>query len=304
MKHSAHQDILKPHEKAAYAQELYAATARFYEYHAQDFSRTRQNSWPGWERLLELLKLEERSSLHLIDLAAGNLRFEQFLCDKLLSHKANATVLGNNAAVLAKDHETDKSKVRAGILDFNLSVDAYDQCLSLAQDYPWLNNSNIELKLHHCNLAQELIEQSLFARIKESQSADAELICCFAYIHHLYSYETRLDFIKTCLDLLPKGAELCISLWCFGRDSKLLHKAQECTAQAPLKLRAHLEEGDFLLDWAGNKQELRYCHHFSEDELAALAQAIQEHSPLERFIRFDSDGKNSALNTYFYLKKA
>ena len=56
------------------AQRLLAINRSFYRRHAADFTRTRRQAWPGWERLLPLLRGRER----LLDVGCGNGRFGRF----------------------------------------------------------------------------------------------------------------------------------------------------------------------------------------------------------------------------------
>ena len=56
------------------AQRLLAINRAFYRQHAADFARTRRQAWPGWERLLPLLRGRER----LLDVGCGNGRFGRF----------------------------------------------------------------------------------------------------------------------------------------------------------------------------------------------------------------------------------
>jgi SAM-dependent methyltransferase len=48
----------------------------FYRERAEEFSRTREHPWPGWERLLPLLPAEP---LRVLDIGCGNGRFGRFL---------------------------------------------------------------------------------------------------------------------------------------------------------------------------------------------------------------------------------
>jgi hypothetical protein len=60
-----------------------------------------------------------------------------------------------------------------------------------------------------------------------------------------------------------------------------------------------VDEGDYLLDWRSGGAGLRYVHHFSEGELAALA----ESSGFEIVDTFYSDGKEGNLSIYQVWRK-
>ncbi len=55
-----------------------------------------------------------------------------------------------------------------------------------------------------------------------------------------------------------------------------------------------VDPGDYLLDWRSHGYGLRYVHHFSEDELAALA-AECGFEVLETFL---ADGREGNLSIY------
>lgn len=59
-------------------EEIVKLNKRFYQLISEDFSRTRQKSWRGWDRVGELLKNQDS----VLDIACGNGRFYGFLQDK------------------------------------------------------------------------------------------------------------------------------------------------------------------------------------------------------------------------------
>jgi len=55
-------------------------TNKFYTKHAEEFSKTRQNPWPGWERCVGLIRKNiTKEKVSVLDIASGNGRFYQFL---------------------------------------------------------------------------------------------------------------------------------------------------------------------------------------------------------------------------------
>ena len=50
---------------------------RFYAKNAQSFSETRQHAWPGWDRVLAIAR-ENGTAAKVLDIAGGNLRFEEY----------------------------------------------------------------------------------------------------------------------------------------------------------------------------------------------------------------------------------
>ena len=55
-----------------------------------------------------------------------------------------------------------------------------------------------------------------------------------------------------------------------------------------------MDPGDYLLDWRSGGQGLRYVHHFSREELGALAAAYG----FEVVETFESDGEGGRLGLY------
>ena len=84
------------------AEILDRATRGFYETCASSFSESRQEPWPGWERLLRHVPHEGHMSV--LDVGCGNMRFERFLA--------------------------------GGLPGCDLSFYAVDRCVELAQDAP------------------------------------------------------------------------------------------------------------------------------------------------------------------------
>ena len=58
----------------------------FYIKHQEDFSKTRQNPWPGWEKALDLASTNlVPFEIDVLDIGCGNARFYEYL--KAFSHK-------------------------------------------------------------------------------------------------------------------------------------------------------------------------------------------------------------------------
>ncbi len=56
--------------------------ANFYNNHAEEFSKTRQNPWPGWDKCLEYIKNSfSQDVVSVLDIGCGNGRFYKYLTD-------------------------------------------------------------------------------------------------------------------------------------------------------------------------------------------------------------------------------
>ncbi len=69
----------------------------FYKKHAEEFSKTRQNPWPGWNKLIPIINdnFEGKSKLSTLDLGCGNARFYAFLTN-FLEKEVDYLGLDNN----------------------------------------------------------------------------------------------------------------------------------------------------------------------------------------------------------------
>ena len=87
------------------AERLNALNTAFYAENAASFSETRKAPWPGWYRCAELMGALGAAhaasghdrSLHVVDVASGNLRFESFLVRALPDVSFSFTALDNCA---------------------------------------------------------------------------------------------------------------------------------------------------------------------------------------------------------------
>jgi SAM-dependent methyltransferase len=119
-----------------------------------------------------------------------------------------------------------------------------------------------------------------------------ELVTAFATLHHIPSVDLRLDILKTVHKLLAPGRRFIHSNWQFLNSPRLRLRVQKWSKAGLMEM--DVDENDYLLDWRSGGTGLRYVHHFSEDELAELA----ESSGFEVIETFYSDGKEGNLAIY------
>lgn len=124
------------------------------------------------------------------------------------------------------------------------------------------------------------------------QRGPFDLVLAFAVFHHLPGAVLRkhvLCQVRACLR--PAGL-LFHSEWQFLRSPRLRARIQSWE-RIGLKPE-DLEPDDYLLDWRSGGIGWRYVHHFSEAELAALA----EQCDFEIIESFYSDGHTHDLSLY------
>jgi SAM-dependent methyltransferase len=119
-----------------------------------------------------------------------------------------------------------------------------------------------------------------------------QVIYAFAVLHHIPSIEMRLNILRKVKTLLADDGKFVMSNWQFLNSEKLRARIQPWEA---VNIRGdELDEGDYLLDWRSGGKGLRYAHHFSAEELSALA----NQTGMRISASFLSDGEGGNLGLY------
>jgi tRNA (uracil-5-)-methyltransferase TRM9 len=118
------------------------------------------------------------------------------------------------------------------------------------------------------------------------------LVTAFAVLHHIPSYELRLNILNTVHQLLKPNGLFIHSSWQFLNSSKLKARIQPWDV-ASISV-SDVDAGDYLLDWRSGGEGLRYVHHFSEGELREIAEA----TGFQVKEIFYSDGATGNLGLY------
>ncbi len=259
--------------KPEVTRQLLELNASFYQTFASEFSSTRQRLQPGVTRLVNQFFLaredtgktpsgstqETRPSGSILDLGCGN--------GGLFLHLAG---LGFTGSYIGLDFSPD--------------------LLAIAQRrQAGLSQSNAKARFQFANLANINLEPIV-------QGEFFDFILAFATLHHLPGVETRLGLLRQVRGCLAPGGRFIHSEWQFQRSPRWIKRILPWER---VGLAAEdLEPGDYLLDWQATGENeapgLRYVHHFSEDELAELAQAAG-FRPVESFY---SDGREGDLSLY------
>ncbi len=123
------------------------------------------------------------------------------------------------------------------------------------------------------------------------------LITCFATLHHIPGEETRLRILRNIHQRLSPSGQFIFSNWQFLNAERLVKRIQSWDVVGINK--SDVDEGDYLLDWRSGGTGFRYAHHYSEDELAHLA----EKSNFKIVNTFYSDGATGDLGLYQVWEK-
>jgi len=125
-----------------------------------------------------------------------------------------------------------------------------------------------------------------------STSGGWSVITMFATLHHIPSQEVRMSILRTVKGLLKPGGRFVLSNWQFLNSEKLRSRIQPWSRVG--LSNEDVDEGDYLLDWRSGGEGLRYVHHFSAEELTALA----AQAGMRVNESFASDGENGRLGLY------
>ena len=118
------------------------------------------------------------------------------------------------------------------------------------------------------------------------------LITAFAVLHHIPGEEMRLNLLRTVHNLLTVDGRFILSNWQFLNSEKLKARIQPWETVGLSS--SEVDDGDYLLDWKRGGIGLRYAHHFSAEELSALA-GRTGFRVTESFL---SDGEGGRLGLY------
>ncbi|MBV6449807.1 MAG: Ubiquinone biosynthesis O-methyltransferase [Anaerolineales bacterium] len=241
---------------SATAERLIQLNQDFYTRFGDAFSATRHRIQPGVRRVLDSLNGDES----ILDLGCGNGELARELAKR-----------GHRGPYLGAD--------------FSLPL------LREAESQP----EGFSAKF----IEADLTKLSAFS-VQRSGSDHWSLITAFAVLHHIPSRELRLNLLHEVRKLLKPEGRFIHSNWQFLNSEKLKARIQTWedaavsqSALSPVEA-SEVDAGDYLLDWRSGGEGLRYVHHFSEEELAELAEA----AGFRVTESFSSDGETGNLGLY------
>lgn len=236
-------------------------TGDFYARCASSFSATRERPWRGWDPCLDAIAPELPSD-------------EVSVLDVACGNLRFETYLAQR-------------------LDADVVFYAIDSC-------PALVPSDSPARFLDLDVIAGLRDESLLQAIEPIPPCD--LVCSFGFFHHVPTQNLRFSLLDALISKTSPGGFVLISLWRFERDERLRAKAEKATERARSHhLALDLEEGDWLLGWQDSDDAFRYCHSFSDDDVAAL---IEHAKPDARLVgSFQADGKHYDLNDYLVFKR-
>ncbi|MFC1755963.1 class I SAM-dependent methyltransferase [Patescibacteria group bacterium] len=153
--------------------ETLALNYDFYKKHGEEFSKTRQSPWNGWNKCLETINTHtEKEQLSVLDIACGNGRFYKFLTDNS-NHIINYLGIDNNDFMMVEavlKYELAEFKNIDVLFDLNMIENKYDLVVAFGlthhipgkefrlkwfESLPKLLNTNGILLLTFWNLSED-----------------------------------------------------------------------------------------------------------------------------------------------------
>jgi SAM-dependent methyltransferase len=151
---------------------------------------------------------------------------------------------------------------------------------------------NGQIEFAQVDLAEPGWADRVLQRLESIPEAGFDWIYAFAVMHHLPGQGTRREFVHQSVKLLETGGRMAVSNWNFMASQRL---RERILPWETIGLEGNeVDQGDYLLDWRRDGHGIRYVHHFTDPELAELA----EQAGLMVLDRFYSDGETGDLGMY------
>lgn len=168
-----------------------------------------------------------------------------------------------------------------------------DNCAALAADAQMAN-----ITFMQTDLVAALADDALMRAIGDGSF---DLCAAFGFMHHIPLHAWRQRLLSDMVALARPGGFIAVAFWQFLDSPRLAEKARAATEAGCARHDIAFDDPhDRLLGWQDESDAFRYCHHFTEDEIDALAAA----APGAREIaRFSADGAEQ-LNRYLILQRS
>jgi len=245
------------------AAKLVSLNSEFYQTFAAQFSSTRMRLQSGVQRILEILP----SDANILDLGCGSGE----LARKLAARGFEGSYLGLDfsAGLLEIAREGVEGTPKFSFIQGDLGTDGWDESVISHQSSVISNDFQFPIP-----------------------NFQFSIILAFATFHHLPGRGLQRQTFRKISNLLSPGGGFIHSNWQFLNSERLRRRIQPWSE---IGLTADdIDPGDYLLDWRQGGRGLRYVHHFTEDELAILA----EETGFKIIETFFSDGEGGNLGLY------
>jgi SAM-dependent methyltransferase len=234
----------------------------FYQSFADPFRATRGRLQPGVSRALESVNPDA----NVLDLGCAH----GLLAEELAGRSHSGVYVGLDSSHPLLDSVPER-----------LHPPRYQFALADLSDEEW------------APIARKMLSEGLAAEQNLVESSSLfDWVFAFAVLHHLPSSDLRQSTVAALRSLLRADGRVAVSAWDFLASARLQKRVVAWNTVGVSD--EDVGEGDYLVDWREGGSGVRYVHHFTGDELTALAveagfRVSQEYS---------SDGENSQLGLY------
>jgi SAM-dependent methyltransferase len=214
---------------------LNALNRRFYASIAEEFSASRRHAWPGFARVLRVVKEHKPASgaaLRVLDVGAGDGRFAAYL------------------------HEA-----WGGELDY-VGIDSSRELLTRARQR--------ELGSAFQFQEADFVEAPPAAALPPGPF---DLVALLGVLHHVPGHSARAALLAELAQRVGTRGVLALTFWRLPDDPRFQSRTLALAGAAPAISGDQLEDGDTLLRWGTADAPPRYCHFPSEAESDALLAA-------------------------------
>ncbi|MEI7579325.1 MAG: class I SAM-dependent methyltransferase [bacterium] len=250
----------------------------FYQKTAEIFSQTRNYSWAGWDKLIEIIKTENLEIQSVLDLGCGNGRFYQFISKYF--PKVSYTGVDQDEKLLAIAGERNSNLVLKQV---------QDRISEKGQPSYSLRTPDTD---HRSPI---FTHNNLLVHNKQIFSQTYDLIAIFGLMHHIPGLQKRKQLIDRAFKALTPSGVLVVSFWDFLQEEKYQKRLIDWSL-ADIKPE-NLEKNDYLLDWQKGEKAYRYCHYADSAEIEQLFSGL----PAKFTRNFSADGKSGKLNRYVVI---
>ncbi|MDR2957068.1 MAG: class I SAM-dependent methyltransferase [Coriobacteriales bacterium] len=240
---------------------------KFYREYATSFSATRQRPWSGWQTSLNILQETDLFNQHSISV------FD-----------------------LACGNLRFESFLQAALPATDITFFAVDNSIELAQPMAGVHYQNLDV-------LDALLCGSDLGELLQAPLCD--LSVSFGFMHHVPTFEYRLEILRSLITQTRSGGYVIVSFWQFMKDQTIAIRTLANHHQYLRLLRLEnqdMDENDFILGWMGILGAYRYCHSFTDDEIDQLIDTVATEVNISVVSRFTADGRSNYQNCYFVIK--
>jgi hypothetical protein len=253
----------------------------FYARFAESFSGTRQQAWDGWETAMGSVFSELAGEDFGVDGFGGTGLGGTGLPGGGLDARDSAIATN----LIVRDYACGNLRFEKFLSESYPTLDftffPIDNCLPLVQNTADLNFTELDIINNFDTF---------------SPSPVSDLTVSFGFMHHIPSSELRLRFFKHLLSGTKTGGFIIVSFWQFMSDDRLAKQAKRITDEFLQQQSIDLENDDYFLGWKNQENAYRYCHNFSDSEIASMVSELNE---CELVNEFTADN----CNKYLVLQK-